>query len=141
MKNILTLSLLAITGLSLSACVDRAQADERLKRGCAAGVELFIPEGFTLKEIKNASYSKPRSGEGDRKVTLTVVESDGWYDGEKTYSCNFVESFGFLKMSHDANIYQIDMGNGQIHGKKDGKIVSGFDEWLKITETIDNAMN
>lgn len=124
----------------LSACVSREQADAKLQRGCAAGIALYMPEGFTIKEVKGATFSDAKDGEGDRRVALTVLQSDGWYDEDKTYHCNFAEGFGFLKMSHSAEIYQIDMGDEQVYGKKDGNIVGGFAEWQKITGAVDKAL-
>lgn len=137
------LSLLLISASSLlllSSCVDRAQADKKLERGCAAGIALYVPENFSIKETKGATFSDAKAGEGDRRVALTVVQSDGWYDEEKTYYCNFAESFGFMKMSHRAEIYQIDLGDGRVFGKQDGNIVGGFAEWQKITGAVDKAL-
>lgn len=140
MKHFPGIFALIIATFSLSACVERDQADAKLQRGCAAGVALYLQEGFTIKEVKGAEFSKPDNNEGDRRVALTVVESDGWYDADKTYFCNFAEQFGFLNSSHDAEIYQIDMGDGRIFGKKDGDIVGGFAEWQKITGAVDKAL-
>lgn len=139
-KNIfLTLGIFSL--IFLTSCVDRDQADAKLKIGCAAAIELFLEEGYSIKEIKDANYSKPANNlDGDRKVTLTVLESDGWYETDKTYSCTFAEDFGMFNATHKANIYQVNM-NDQVYGKKDGKIVGGFDAWLKITNTVDKAMN
>lgn len=140
MKHFSFLLLSVSSLLFLSGCVDRAQADAKLQRGCAAGVALYVPEGFTIKEVKGATFSDAKNGEGDRRVTLTVMQSDGWYDEEKTYFCNFAEGFGFMQMSHNAEIYQIDMGDGRVFGKKDGDIVGGFAEWQRITGAVDKAL-
>ena len=42
--------------IPLTACVTREQADEKLANGCAAGVELFLSEGFHIKSIKKKLF-------------------------------------------------------------------------------------
>ena len=89
---------LLLSSFSLGACVNREQADARLKKGCTAAIEAFLTDGYSIKEVKSASYSEvPDRLDGDRKVSLTISESDGWYESERTYSCNFVEDFGIFK--------------------------------------------
>ncbi len=126
--------------LLLTSCVTREQADERLARGCAAAVELFLDDGFTIKEIKNKSYSNSEEyGNSYRKVTLSAIESDNWLDIDKEYKCIFAEEYGFLKTTHRASIYQVIV-NDKIYGTKDGVIVGDMKDLLKLTETVDNAM-
>lgn len=141
MKTRLTiLSLLSVTIL-LSGCVGREQADANLQKGCEAAVKLHIPTGFTLKEIKSVSFSTPSdTTDGNRKVNMNVIESDGWYDGDKVYSCNFLEEFGFLNMTHKVEIYQVNVG-GQIYGKQGGNIMGGVNEWQKIMDAVAGAIN
>lgn len=136
-----TISLAFISMLFLSACgIDRDAADKKLASACKIGVELFLPEGTSVKEIRSTSFSEPdKRSDGDRRATLNVVESDGWYDAEKTYACNFTEDKGFLGMSYSASVMQIDMSD-KIYGTKDGKIHGTYDEWLKITNAVDAAL-
>ena len=132
---------LLLSSFSLGACVNREQADARLKKGCTAAIEAFLTDGYSIKEVKSASYSEvPDRLDGDRKVSLTISESDGWYESERTYSCNFVEDLGIFNSSHKANIYQLDMHN-KVYGKKDGQIVGGLNEWAKITDAVNDAMD
>lgn len=139
-KN-LFLSLSITSLLFLTACVSREQADAKLVKGCKAAVELYLEDGYSIKEIKDTKFSNVANTiDGDRKVTLTVLESDGWYETDKTYSCNFAEQFGAMKTSYSAEIYQVD-ANGNIYGKKDGNIIGGFNEWSKITGAVADAMN
>lgn len=125
----------------LTGCVSRQQADERLARGCAAGVEAFLADTYKIKEIKDKIFSKSEEeGNGFRDVTLKYVESDGWADVDKEARCTFAEEFGLFGMTHTANIYQVSV-NGQVYGKKGGEIIGGYDEILKLTEKVDRAMN
>lgn len=125
----------------LTGCVSREQADERLALGCAAGVELFLDEGFRIKEIKNKSFKNdPNLGKGYRVVKLEAIETDSWLDVDKEYSCIFAESFGFLNANHTASIYQLKV-NEQTYGKEGDKLLGTFEEHLKLTQTVDEALN
>ncbi len=132
------LSLSAV--LLLSGCVSREQADAKLVNGCKAAIGIFIENGFSIKEIKKTEFSTPDTIDGDRTVTLQLVESDDWYNNDKTYSCNFIEQFGFMQMNYTAEIYQLNM-NDKIYGKKDGQILTSLKDWLKITDTVGQALD
>jgi len=125
----------------LSGCVDRAAADEKMAKGCAAGAEIFLDDGFEIKDITNKTFQDaPSLGKGYREVTLNVIESDGWYDGEKTYQCIFVESTNLFG-SHTATIHQLRLSDEEIYGKQGDKILGTFKDHLKLTETVEQRMN
>lgn len=125
----------------LSGCVDRVAADEKLARGCAAGAEIFIDEGFKIKEITNKKFQDaPGLGKGYREVTIDVIVSDSWYDGEETYQCIFVESVNLFG-SHAATIYQLRLSDDEVYGKEGDKIIGTFKDHLKLTETVEQGMN
>lgn len=127
--------------IMLSGCVDRGTADEKLARGCAAGAELFLEDGFKIKEIVSKKFrDSPGLGKGYREVTLNVLESDGWYDGEESYQCIFVESVNLFG-SHSATIYQLRLSDDEIYGKEGDKLIGTFDDHLKLTETVEQGMN
>lgn len=129
-------SLLVLTG-----CVSREEADARLARGCAAGAELFLDEGYSIKTVKDKIFrDDPALGKGFREVRLFVVESDGWYDTDKEYKCVFAESMGMFGMGHNASIYQLKK-DGNTYGKEGDKILGTFQEHLKLTEAVDRAMH
>jgi hypothetical protein len=138
--SLFSFSIICIT--FLSACgIDRAEADKKLVAGCKAGVELFLPEGFSIKEIKSSTFSVPDlRSDGDRRVTLNAVESDGWYSNNKAYSCNFAEDIGMFGARYSASITQVDLGD-KVYGTKDGNISGSYDEWLKITNTVDAMLS
>lgn len=137
MTRILTIAALV---LPLGACVNRDQADARLARGCAAAVELFLPEGIKIKEIKGRTFGASEQGPDFRQVTLSAVESDGWADVDKEYRCVFQEQFGFLGNGHTAAIEQV-RANDNVYGKENGQILGTFEEHLKLTEIVEKALN
>lgn len=125
--------------LPLAACVSRDQADARLARGCKAAAELFLPEGTTIKDIRKQVFGASDQDSGLRSVILTATETDGWTDEEKEYRCLFEESFGFSG-SYTAVIEQFRTGD-TVYGKENGKILGSFDDHLKLTETVERALN
>ena len=136
-----TISLLTLSSLLLSGCVDRAMADAKLTKGCIAGAKTFIDEGFEIKEIKDKKYQNaPGLGKGHREVTITALESDGWYEGDETYQCIFYEEFSAFNIGHRASIYQI-RAKERIYGKEGDKIHGSLNEWIKLSETIEDAMH
>ena len=136
-----TLPLLLTSLIILSGCVDRAAADAKLARGCAAGAEIFLNEGFEIKEITEKKFQDaPSLGKGYREITLKAIESDGWYDGEETYQCIFIESTNLFG-SHSATIYQLRLSDDEVYGKEGTKILGSFEDHLKLTETVEQSMN
>ena len=128
--------------LVLTGCVDRAKADEKMAKGCAAGAELFLKDDFKIKEITNKKFQdSPGLGKGYREVTLDVIESDGWYDAEMTYQCIFVETVGLFNTTHSATIYQLRLSDEEVYGKEGDKILGTFDDHLRLTETVEQGMN
>lgn len=137
-----TLPFLLLSLITLSGCVDRATADEKLAKGCAAGAEIFLEEGFKIKEITDKKFrNSPGLGNGYREVTLSAIESDGWYDGEVNYQCIFVESVGIFNTSHQATLYQLRLSDDEIYGKEGDKLLGSFEDHLKLTETVEQGMN
>ena len=141
MKTTQYLWFLVLSVLVLSGCVTREQADAKLARGCAAGAELFLEEGYKIKEIKDKIFrDDPELGRGFREVRLFVVESDGWYDTDQEYKCVFSETIGLFNMSHNATIYQLKL-HDQTYGKEGSQILGSFEDHLKLTETVEQGMN
>jgi hypothetical protein len=135
------LAMTLITCLTLTACVDRKAADERLASGCASGVEIYLTGGFKIKEIKDKKFApSTEEGAGYREVTLSYVESDGWANIDKEARCIFAEEFGLFGMGYGANIYQIRV-NDQVYGKQGDKLLGSYEDMMKLTNAVDNAMN
>lgn len=141
MKTYYSLALLLVATAALTGCVDRKAADERLANGCASGVEIYLTNGFKVKEIKNKKFEPSKEeGAGYRDVTLSYVESDGWANVDKEAKCVFAEEFGMFGATYGANIYQLQV-NGQTYGKKGKELLGSYEDMMKLTKAVDNAMN
>lgn len=134
--RLLTICLCAI---ALSGCVNRQQADDTLAKGCLAGVNAMMPEGETAGEIKEKSFSMSPEGPNMRHVKIKTTAADGWIEEDRPFECIFEETFGFLKSSHVASIYQLRVGD-QIYGKSGNEIRGSFEDFTKITDAIREAM-
>lgn len=137
MKKIL-LSFAAI--LMLGGCVSQTQADEKMAKGCEAGIKSLLGSA-TIKEVKSINYSTEENIEGPhRRVSLETVTKDGWLETDKTYSCLFGQQWGLFKSKHLALLVQIKFPDGRIVGKKDGTLVGEIADFLNLTKTVDIAM-
>lgn len=126
--------------LMLNACVDQATADEKMAKGCVAAVNALLDDSKVIDVSETLSVTEDFQGEGlHRRITMTVVEKDGWLELENKYSCVFLEQWGPLRMSHGAILVQVDV-NGDIYGKNNGSIVGDWDDFLAITRVVDAAM-
>lgn len=124
----------------LTGCVSRKQADEKLARGCAAGAEIFMTDGFKVKSIKQSTFAESaEEGKGYRAVNLTTVVSDGWADVDKEIKCIFSEGFGFMGANYSAQIHQLKFDD-KVFGKEGKEIIGSYEENLKLTETVDKAL-
>ncbi len=133
-------ALILMSFLPLIACTSQEQADAKMVKGCKAAVSSLIsPKEIIEVKKEEFSFEKTQDDGKLRSIALTIFEKDGWIEIDKTYSCLFLEQWGFMKTSHKALIIQVDI-DGEITGKVDGRIQGGFDEFLKLTETIDKAM-
>lgn len=131
---------LIIPVLFLSACVEQSVADEKMARGCSAGINSLLQGRQIINVKKTTPVTEDFQGEGlHRRITLDVLEKDGWMELDKQYSCVFLEEWGFFRSSHRALLMQVNI-DGQIYGKNDGKIVGDWDDFLAISRTVDAAM-
>lgn len=136
------LALLAASAaaLMLSGCVDRATADERLARGCEAGVNAMLPEGMKIGTIKRKDFSPSPEGQGYRRVMLDAVATDGWAEDHREFICVFEESFGFMNASHTAAIYQLRVSEDEVYGKSGRQIMGDAQDFIRLTDAIRKAM-
>lgn len=137
-RNFRLLALLCCA-LSLTACVSREQADEKLAKGCAAGVAALLPEGQEMGPIGEKHFTPGVEGPNMRHVALTVKMNDGWIEENTTYECVFEENFGFLKTTYTASLYNLQFGDN-IYGKSGGQIVGDVQDFVKLTDAIRKAM-
>lgn len=139
LRPFLIFSLLCLP-LILSGCISREQADEKMAKGCVAGISYLVQPRQVL-EVKDLEFSKETAdGVGFRKTSITVLEKDGWAELDKQYSCVFQEDWSFMKMAHKAMLTRINI-DGQIYGRKDGEITGSFDDFLNLTNVVEGAMS
>lgn len=132
---------LILLSLLLGGCITQDQADTKMAKGCAAGVNALLEdEGKEIGEIKVQRYANEQAEGGlHRRITLEAVEKDGWLELDKEYSCLFMQEWGLFKSSQRALLVQVKIDN-QLYGKKDGTILGSFDDFLKLTKVVDGAM-
>jgi hypothetical protein len=137
-KNVMCLTGILCV-LTLSGCVDRKQADDKLAKACAAGVKAILPEGTTLGKVVSNEFQPATEIPSARLVKMKAVEMDGWLEVEKDYQCVFEESFSFMNTGHTASIYQIRTPD-QIIGKSGAEIVGDAQVFLKLTDAVREAL-
>jgi hypothetical protein len=128
-----------LCALSLTGCVSREQADEKLAKGCAAGISALLPEGETLGNITAKKFTASPDGPNMRHVDLTVKREDGWIEEDVAYECTFEESFGFMSKNFTASLYQLRIGD-QVYGKAGNQILGDAQDFIKLTDAIRAAM-
>ncbi len=139
MKKITLTILCAFATLGLSGCVTQDQADVKMVKGCAAGVNSLITPR-EIQEIKVQRYANEQAEGGlHRRITLEAIEKDGWVELDKEYSCLFMQNWGMLRSSHEALLVQVKFDD-EIVGKKDGVLTGDFDDFLALTRVVDGAM-
>lgn len=130
---------LCISLFTLSGCVSREQADEKLSKACAAGVNVFLPEGQVIDAIKNSESTPSPIGTNFRHIKLTATVKNDWLEQDHIYDCDFQESFGFLGMSYTASIERLD-AEGKIIGRAGKEILGDAQDFIKLTEAIRKAL-
>lgn len=133
------LALVTLSTLALTGCVTEQQADEKMAKGCEAGVvSLIAPK--EISQVKTKNYSTEIVEDSPhRRVTLGVVEKDGWLELDKEYSCLFAQDWGLFKSSHKALLVQVQIDDST-YGKVDGIINGSMEDFMKLTDAVDQAM-
>lgn len=134
--------ILIISTIFLSGCINQNQADVKMSAGCQAGINALLgEEGKEIAEIKVKRYADEQTEGGlHRRITFEAIEKDGWLELEKEYSCLFMQEWGLFKTSHKALLVQIKIDDA-LYGKKDGKIIGSFEDFLNLTKVTDSAMS
>jgi len=125
--------------LALTGCVNREQADAKLAKACAAGVDVLLPEGQKVGEIKGSTFGASPVGPGYRNVDIHAVTMDGWLETETDYTCIFEESFSFLNTGYTASIYQVRTGE-RVIGKSGNEILGDAEDFIKLTDAVRDAL-
>lgn len=123
----------------LTGCVSQDQADKKMAKGCRAGIEALIAPK-TILEVRSQNYSQEETEGGlHRRITFNIVEKDGWFELDKTYSCLFMQDWGLFKMSHTALLVQIK-GEDILIGKNNGIIEGSVDDFIRLSNHVERAM-
>ena len=86
----------------LTGCVTQQQADIKMGKGCEAALSTLMKER-QIVSVKSTNYSDEQTQDGlYRRITIDLVEKDGWAELDKTYSCLFSQDWGIFKSSHVA---------------------------------------
>lgn len=140
MKNVFLSGLLVIATMTLAGCVTREQADAKLEAGCLAAAKLLIEEGQTVESVKYSNITTAADfGPKHKTVSITAVESNGYFQEDKDYRCVFLEQMGFMEMSHSADIVQVKVGERAL-GKVGDEIIGSFQEMSRLSDTVNDAM-
>lgn len=138
-RHLLALPFCIFAVLSISACVTEEQVDAKLSEGCAAAIKVLV-EPREILETKSVNYSDEILVEGiHRRVTMRLLEQDGWAEMEKEYSCLFNEQWGIMKSSHMGTLVQVKLDD-QIIGKENGQIKGDVQDFVRLTEVVNSAM-
>ena len=136
----LSLSLLVLSTLALTGCIDRAAADQQLLKACKAAILAFSDEGDTIETVSSEKIrDHAKLGKGFREIALSLTITDGFHGRDEKHSCVFQEEFSFGRMSHRASIYQLNF-QGRIIGQKDYEIQGSLQDMQKLTEAVDKAL-
>jgi hypothetical protein len=139
MKSYL-IPILAVSALTLSGCVTQQQADAKMGKGCEAAIATLIGDNKQIVTVKATNYSEEQTeGSLFRRVTIDLVEKDGWAELDKQYSCLFAQEWGLFKSTHSALLEQVVIDE-KITGKKDGQILGNLDEFMNLVSKVDTAM-
>jgi hypothetical protein len=139
MKKIAALCLAIICIAALTGCVSRDQADAKLAKACAAGVNVFLQDGQQIDKIVESRFTPSPVGQGFRHVTLVATVKNDWLEQNHTYECDFQEDFGFMKTNYSASIEKLD-AEGIVIGRAGGEILGDAQDFIKLTDAIRKAL-
>ena len=138
-RRLLLVGAVIVPVLSLSACVDRGQADTKLAVACRAAVEALLYEGQKIDEVKEVRSTPSPVGPDYRHISLITLTQDGFLQAESQYDCIFQESFGFMKQNYTASIHQVQMEDRTI-GQAGDEVLGSVDEFVKLEEAVRAAL-
>lgn len=125
-------------------CTSREQVDQRLARGCEAGVKaLFEDERFDrqIASIKGKEFNSSTLGNAYRQITLKALTKNKQYgyESDEDFVCIFNENYGFGYMAYKATLHQIKIGT-EIFGSDGGQILGNMEDHLKIVGAVEAAI-
>lgn len=128
--------------LLVTGCSSREEADQKIARGCEAGVKVLLDKqeyDRQIASIKNKTFSSETLG---RKVTLdTVVKNKGYgYEADESFSCTFSEEYSFGFIAYKASLMQIKIGDTTF-GLEGGQVLGDMEDYMKLTGAVEAAMH
>lgn len=139
MKKKLHLLVPVFCALSLSACVDREQADIKLAKACTAAANAVLPDGESVPPVTENTFTPAVDAPNTRHVTLTVKNEDGWIEEVMAYECVFEDHFGFMNTSYTASFVNLKFGE-QTYGKFGDELRGEATDFIKLTDAIRTAL-
>lgn len=134
------IAFLLLTFSLLSACGnDRETHDQKLARGCQAGIKSILAQDKYDRQIDTVRNKKFSTEADGRKVTLDVVTKNKLYGYPKdeTFDCTFNEVSNML--GYKAEVVGINVGEN-FFGKKDGQIVGDMNDFVALTTAVEDGM-
>lgn len=139
MKRFVSVLLLCLATLTLTACITREQADAKLANGCKAGVNAFLDNGQIIDKITATKFDAPKENPDLRRVTLTATLKDDWSETPNQYECLFDENFGPFNTNYEAMIHRIKIGEKTI-GKTGNEIEGTLEDFTKLGDATIKGM-
>ena len=130
---------LCFFALSLTGCIGQEIADEKMAKGCVAGINSLI-NPKKISNVENMTFQNVQESDvAHRAVNITAIEKDGWLEEEKQYKCLFLEQWGPFQTTHTALLIQVHI-NDEIYGKVDGEVRGDVRDFIALTSTVDQVM-
>lgn len=132
---------LGLITLSLTGCVSRKQADDKLVEACKNAAQAFLEERYTITKASLASAeSNTVMGGQFREVKLDTTVNDGFMDDHPQYSCLFTEQFGPMGMNYTASIHQLNLA-GEIYGYESLSSPGSHEVMKKLNDAAAKALD
>ncbi|MBX2833853.1 MAG: hypothetical protein KTR28_02670 [Micavibrio sp.] len=141
MINKAHITLLLLTTLTLSGCINREQADAKLAKACIAAATAMLEEDTEIMDIKDQTFSDTGILNGDyRYVSFTATEDDGWLKTEKSYRCAFHEEVGPFRSNYNAAIYRLKAGDAVYGMDENDNIIGNISDYQRLMGVVQNAI-
>jgi hypothetical protein len=140
MKKPLLLGLAAL--LLLPSCSSRGEADQKMARGCEAGINALFKKkepGTKISKIVKTSFASEKY---DRIVTLETLTQAGENgdDNPETFTCRFNENYSVGFIGWNAEIQKISFREKVFGKDASGNLQGGLSEYLELVRAINKAM-
>jgi hypothetical protein len=133
--------LLMTTGLTilLTGCQD--DSEDRLARGCEAGVKVMLAKDAYDRQIGSVKGKRFGMSDGFKLVTLDTVTKTKEFNDEKdeSFECKFEESSMPFGIAWRAALVQLKIDD-VIYGSEGGEVYGTIEDQLALTAAVEGAM-